>query len=45
MGKSYKRNSDDYDFEQVRESRKERKIRARKHDMYSESMTSGEKNR
>lgn len=41
MGKTFKRNQDDYDEVRVRESRKEAKIRRRREE-YDESTSMGE---
>lgn len=43
MGKTFKRNMDDYDEVQLRESRKEAKARKRKPYEYEESTTRGER--
>lgn len=43
MGKTFKRNADDFDEERFRESRKERKIRQRKDYEHSEHTTRGER--
>lgn len=43
MGKTWKRNHEDYDEQRIRESRKEAKARKRKDYEFEESTTRGEK--